>query len=238
MHACPIRLLNRPSSPTLQLLFLAGITLLIGPQKTVVFFTRRSKWRGTACFLGGIVTVLIGPNTIMRCQRMHHSCSARNSSGNETNSREYKCDCLLSSVFPCHAGYPVIGMLIEIFGIFNLFGSGPPAAAPPPHSRTQTFTELTPVCVDVLFPSLQQLLPDRSEYLPQPPRHRAHPQPARRAEGAHTTTHMCAHKSEGTCIFTTGVLTLPRLLSVVSLPPPQVLDRLMGATLPTHMSSA
>jgi hypothetical protein len=62
-----------------QLLFLAGITLLIGAKKTIVFFSRRSKWRGTACFLGGITMVLIG--------------------------------------------WPVIGMLIEIFGIFNLFGS-------------------------------------------------------------------------------------------------------------------
>lgn len=62
-----------------QLLFLLGITLLIGAKKTIVFFSRRSKWRGTACFLGGISMVLFG--------------------------------------------WPVFGMLIEIFGIFNLFGS-------------------------------------------------------------------------------------------------------------------
>jgi len=61
------------------LLFLAGITLLIGAKKTVVFFSRRQKWRGTVCFLGGIAVVLIG--------------------------------------------YPVIGMLFEIFGILNLFGN-------------------------------------------------------------------------------------------------------------------
>lgn len=44
----------------LQLLFLSGITLLIGAKKTVVFFGRRTKWRGTLCFLGGITLVLVG----------------------------------------------------------------------------------------------------------------------------------------------------------------------------------
>jgi hypothetical protein len=60
-------------------LFLAGITLLIGTRKTLVFFFRKSKRRGTACFAFGIILVLIN--------------------------------------------WPVIGMLIEIFGIFNLFGN-------------------------------------------------------------------------------------------------------------------
>lgn len=76
-----------------QLLFLLGITLLIGAKKTIVFFSRRSKWRGTACFLGGITLVLIG--------------------------------------------WPVWGMIIEIFGIFNLFGLGNTHDTPPhiPHTH-------------------------------------------------------------------------------------------------------
>jgi len=44
----------------MQLLFLSGITLLIGARKTVVFFARPQKWRGTTCFIGGIVLVLVG----------------------------------------------------------------------------------------------------------------------------------------------------------------------------------
>jgi hypothetical protein len=60
-----------------QVLFLAGITLLIGLRKTMFFFVRRDKWRGTVCFLGGMVTVLVG--------------------------------------------WPVVGMLVEMVGILNLF---------------------------------------------------------------------------------------------------------------------
>lgn len=48
------------SSVHVQLLFLAGTTLLIGARRTFVLFSRPSKWRGTACFLGGIALVLIG----------------------------------------------------------------------------------------------------------------------------------------------------------------------------------
>lgn len=40
-----------------QVLFLSGLTLIIGPQKTFYFFARRQKLRGTVCFLGGIVLV-------------------------------------------------------------------------------------------------------------------------------------------------------------------------------------
>lgn len=61
------------------ILFLSGITLLIGIKKTFLFFRRPQKIRGTICFLGGIIIVLVG--------------------------------------------WPVIGMLIEIFGIVNLFGN-------------------------------------------------------------------------------------------------------------------
>ena len=62
-----------------QLLFLLGITLLIGFRKTLIFFKRPSKLRGTFCFLGGILLVLVG--------------------------------------------WPVVGMVVEVFGILNLFGN-------------------------------------------------------------------------------------------------------------------
>jgi len=39
------------------LLFLSGITLIIGPQKTFYFFARKQKLRGTICFFGGILLV-------------------------------------------------------------------------------------------------------------------------------------------------------------------------------------
>jgi len=41
------------------LLFLGGITLIIGPQKTFYFFARKNKLRGTACFIGGILIVMV-----------------------------------------------------------------------------------------------------------------------------------------------------------------------------------
>ncbi len=53
--------------------------MLIGVQKTARFFYRKGKLRGSVCFLGGMLLVLMG--------------------------------------------WTVIGMLIEIFGIFNLFGN-------------------------------------------------------------------------------------------------------------------
>ncbi|TIB67851.1 hypothetical protein E3Q24_03971 [Wallemia mellicola] len=41
------------------ILFLSGLTLIIGIQKTVVFFTRPYKLRGTLCFIGGILLVFL-----------------------------------------------------------------------------------------------------------------------------------------------------------------------------------
>ncbi|KAK9685701.1 Golgi Transport [Basidiobolus ranarum] len=61
-----------------QLFFLAGITLLIGLQKTLGFFAQKNKIAGTICFLGGIFLVLIK--------------------------------------------WPMVGMIIELFGFINLFG--------------------------------------------------------------------------------------------------------------------
>ena len=43
-----------------QLLFLSGVLLIIGPSKTFRFFFQMRKWKGTACFLGGIALVLYG----------------------------------------------------------------------------------------------------------------------------------------------------------------------------------
>lgn len=40
-----------------QILFLCGLTLIIGMQKTFYFFARKQKIRGTLCFLGGVLLV-------------------------------------------------------------------------------------------------------------------------------------------------------------------------------------
>jgi len=40
-------------------LFLGGLFLIIGPQKTFYFFARKNKLRGTVCFLGGILLVFL-----------------------------------------------------------------------------------------------------------------------------------------------------------------------------------
>lgn len=40
------------------ILFLLGLTLIIGVQKTIAFFARRQKWRGTAAFTLGILLIL------------------------------------------------------------------------------------------------------------------------------------------------------------------------------------
>lgn len=60
------------------ILFLIGLTLIIGAAKTLAFFARRQKLKGTAAFAVGIVMIL------MR--------------------------------------WPLIGFLVELYGIFVLFG--------------------------------------------------------------------------------------------------------------------
>ncbi|KAI8610749.1 vesicle transport protein [Chytriomyces sp. MP71] len=52
------------------LLFLAGLLLLIGAQKTVAFFSRPVKLRGTLCFFGGIALVLIRRPFVGVCVEM------------------------------------------------------------------------------------------------------------------------------------------------------------------------
>jgi len=41
------------------MLFLSGLTLIIGPHKTFYFFARKQKLRGTICFLGGVMLVFL-----------------------------------------------------------------------------------------------------------------------------------------------------------------------------------
>ena len=48
--------INQPADPA-QVLFVSGLTLIIGPKKTFYFFARKQKLRGSICFLGGIVLV-------------------------------------------------------------------------------------------------------------------------------------------------------------------------------------
>jgi hypothetical protein len=63
---------------TQKILFLIGLTIIIGPQKTALFFARRQKLKGTAAFFGGLFLIL------MR--------------------------------------WALIGFLVELYGIFILFG--------------------------------------------------------------------------------------------------------------------
>jgi hypothetical protein len=60
------------------ILFLIGLTIIIGPAKTAIFFARRQKLKGTAAFATGILLILIR--------------------------------------------WPLIGFLVELYGIFILFG--------------------------------------------------------------------------------------------------------------------
>ncbi|EXJ66824.1 uncharacterized protein A1O5_10019 [Cladophialophora psammophila CBS 110553] len=77
MFVCQ-RSLNPCMLIDLQILFLIGLTLIIGIQKTFVFFARRQKLKGTAAFMAGILLILIR--------------------------------------------WPLTGFLVELYGIFVLFG--------------------------------------------------------------------------------------------------------------------
>ena len=63
---------------TIQILFIIGLTLIIGIQKTFVFFARKQKLKGTAAFAAGIFLILLR--------------------------------------------WPLVGFLVETYGIFVLFG--------------------------------------------------------------------------------------------------------------------
>ncbi|EGR51748.1 uncharacterized protein TRIREDRAFT_21498 [Trichoderma reesei QM6a] len=41
------------------ILFLIGLTIIIGPQKTFFFFARKQKAKGTAAFFAGLTLILI-----------------------------------------------------------------------------------------------------------------------------------------------------------------------------------
>lgn len=60
------------------ILFLCGLTLIIGLHKTALFFARRQKLKGTAAFTVGILLILFR--------------------------------------------WPLVGFLVELYGIFVLFG--------------------------------------------------------------------------------------------------------------------
>ncbi|KAJ1656450.1 Golgi Transport [Dispira simplex] len=60
------------------IMFLVGVTLIIGVQKAFYFFVRPGKIKGSICFFAGILLVFIK--------------------------------------------WPIIGLLVEVFGFINLFG--------------------------------------------------------------------------------------------------------------------
>lgn len=66
------------------ILFISGLTFVIGLERTSRFFFQKHKLRGTAAFFGGIAVVLIG--------------------------------------------WPVIGMILEMYGFFLLFSGFLPVA--------------------------------------------------------------------------------------------------------------
>jgi hypothetical protein len=76
----------------MQMLFLAGVTLVIGVRKTSKFFFQRRKIRGTACFLGRQTLIFI--SYIF----------------------------LKGGVFLVITGWAFIGIIVEAFGFVNLFG--------------------------------------------------------------------------------------------------------------------
>jgi len=54
-----IMFFDRPMLAMGNILFIIGLTLIIGLQKTVLFFARRQKLKGTAAFTAGILLILL-----------------------------------------------------------------------------------------------------------------------------------------------------------------------------------
>lgn len=52
-------LLKLTHIPAHQILFLIGLTIIIGPQKTLLFFARKQKAKGTAAFFAGLALILL-----------------------------------------------------------------------------------------------------------------------------------------------------------------------------------
>lgn len=50
---------NLAHSAEQQILFLIGLTIIIGPQKTLLFFARKQKAKGTAAFFAGLALILL-----------------------------------------------------------------------------------------------------------------------------------------------------------------------------------
>ncbi|KAJ8123529.1 hypothetical protein ONZ43_g549 [Nemania bipapillata] len=50
---------NAPESWEFAILFLIGLTIIIGPQKTLLFFARKQKAKGTAAFFAGLLLILM-----------------------------------------------------------------------------------------------------------------------------------------------------------------------------------
>ena len=94
-----------------QILFLAGLSIIIGFERTFRFFFQRYKLKSTALFFGGILLVLIG--------------------------------------------WPVVGMIIEFYGFFLLFGGFIPIVI--------NFLRRLPIIGSILLlPGLRQVRLDQS----------------------------------------------------------------------------
>lgn len=59
----PLKLLpyttKRQTNQVTKILFLIGLTIIIGPQKTLAFFARKQKLKGTAAFFLGLFLILM-----------------------------------------------------------------------------------------------------------------------------------------------------------------------------------